>query len=85
MFAMPRTLTAPTNAEDPVVGGRRDPVRRRPYAAVVLAELPEPDEPAEPDDELEPESEEEDVDDEVLDDFDDAGELLDEEPRLSLR
>lgn len=42
--------------------------------------------PAEPDDELEPESEdEEDVDDEVVDGFDDAGELLDEEPRLSLR
>ncbi|GGQ11596.1 hypothetical protein GCM10010266_38490 [Streptomyces griseomycini] len=53
----------------------------RPYAAVVAPvdelEL-----------ELEPESEddEEDVDDEEEPDgFDDAGELLDEEPRLSLR
>jgi hypothetical protein len=52
---------------------------------VVLAELLEPDELDEPDDEPEPESEEEDVDDEVLDGFDDADELLDEEPRLSLR
>jgi hypothetical protein len=51
------------------------------YAAVLLlVELPEPDDP----DEEEPESEE-DVEDEEDDDFADAGELLDEEPRLSLR
>ncbi|MGC0376734.1 hypothetical protein RKD28_004250 [Streptomyces sp. SAI-229] len=80
---MPRTLTAPGNAEDPVVGRRQGPVRKRPYAAVVPAVLPEPEDPA---DELEPEPEEDDdVVDELLDDFDDAGELLDEEPRLSLR
>ncbi|BFO22312.1 hypothetical protein SHKM778_87000 [Streptomyces sp. KM77-8] len=93
MFAMPRTLTAPGNAEDPVVVRRRGPVREWPYAAVVLVELPEPDEPdepaeldepAEPAEEPAPESEEEGVDDEVLDGFG-AGELLDEEPRLSLR
>jgi hypothetical protein len=83
MFAMSRTLTAPGNAEDPVVGGRRGSVRKWPYAAVVLVELLEPDELDEP--EPESEDEEEDVEDDVLDDFDDAGELLDEEPRLSLR
>jgi hypothetical protein len=86
MFAMSRTLTAPGNAEDPVVGGRRGSVRKWPYAAVVLVELLEPDELDEPDEpEPESEDEEEDVEDDVLDDFDDAGELLDEEPRLSLR
>ncbi|GAA2546860.1 hypothetical protein GCM10010398_37410 [Streptomyces fimbriatus] len=78
MFAMLRTLTAPGNAEDPVVA-RRGPGSVRSYAAVVApADEPEP----------EPESEEddaEDVDEEESDDFDDAGELLDEEPRLSLR
>ncbi|GGQ71233.1 hypothetical protein GCM10010267_37930 [Streptomyces griseorubens] len=53
---------------------------------MVLVELPEePDE-----DELEPESDDDELDDEELDeedpeDLDDAGEELDEEPRLSLR
>ncbi|MBB5127045.1 hypothetical protein FHS32_003787 [Streptomyces albaduncus] len=60
-----------------------------PYAAVVLVELPEPDEPVdELEPEPEPESEEEEAEELVEaepDDFDDAGELLDEEPRLSLR
>lgn len=67
--------------------------RKRSYAAVVLVELPEPDDELEPepaveedDDEEEPEEEEDedDAEDESEDDFD-AGELLDEEPRLSLR
>ncbi|GAA3499919.1 hypothetical protein GCM10019016_070240 [Streptomyces prasinosporus] len=79
MFAMPRTLTAPGNAEDPVVGRRRGLAGTLPYAAVVA-----PADELEPELELEPESEEDD-DEEELDGFDDAGELLDEEPRLSLR
>jgi hypothetical protein len=56
------------------------------YAAVLLlVELLEPDD-EEPDDEPEPESEDdEDVEDEEDDEDDFAGELLDEEPRLSLR
>jgi hypothetical protein len=83
---MLRTLTAPGNAEDPVVGGRQGPVRSGPYAAVVLVELLEPEEPDdEPEPEPDPESEE--VEELVEDDPEDlaAGELLDEEPRLSLR
>lgn len=52
-----------------------------PYAAVVLVELLDEDEAEEDDDEPDPESED---DDEELDDFD-AGELLEDEPRLSLR
>ncbi|GJF23118.1 hypothetical protein SHO565_36820 [Streptomyces sp. HO565] len=49
---------------------------------VLEEELPEFDDEPEPDDE--PESEED--DEEVVEaDFDDAGELLDELPRLSLR
>jgi hypothetical protein len=54
---------------------------RRPYAAEVPAEVPVLDDfVSEEDDEVEVDDEVEDVDDE-----DDAGELLDEEPRLSLR
>ncbi len=58
------------------------------YAALVLAEeLPEPDDEPEPEDEEpeddEPESEEDEEEDAFEDD--DAGELLDELPRLSLR
>lgn len=93
---MLRTLAAPGNTEDPVVGRRRGPLESpaevRRYAAVVPAELPEPDEPddaLEPEPEPEPESDEEDEEDEeeeaVPEALDDAGELLDEEPRLSLR
>jgi hypothetical protein len=67
------------------------PCPEGPYAALVLAEeLPEPDdEPApeddepEEDEEDEPESEEDEEEDAFEDD--DAGELLDELPRLSLR
>ncbi|GAA4314570.1 hypothetical protein GCM10023086_35910 [Streptomyces venetus] len=51
---------------------------------VLLAELPELDDELEPELELDPDPEPESEDDE-LDDFDDAGELLDEEPRLSFR
>lgn len=47
---------------------------------LLLVELPVLDDVLEPEPEPEPESE----DDEELDDFD-AGELLDEEPRLSFR
>ena len=36
-------------------------------------------------DDFESDEDEEDVEEEDVDDFDDAGELLDEEPRLSLR
>lgn len=59
---------------------------RKCYAAVVLEEeLPElDDEDDEPEPDDEPESEEEDEED-VEAGFDDAGELLDELPRLSLR
>ncbi|GGR00051.1 hypothetical protein GCM10010261_52820 [Streptomyces pilosus] len=93
MFAMPRTLAGRGNTEDPVVGRRQGPGDTamsggRAYAAVVLVEPAEPDELDEPDDVLEPEPEsEEDAEEEDEDapaDFD-AGELLDEEPRLSLR
>ncbi|MBB5811680.1 hypothetical protein HNR72_002708 [Streptomyces collinus] len=65
-------------------GGRQGPVGIRPYAAVVLLEeLLVLDVELEP--ELdEPESEDDEPEDEVLDDFA-AGELLDEEPRLSFR
>jgi hypothetical protein len=53
-----------------------------PYAAVLPAELPVLEEP-----ESEEDEDVDDVDDEDVeeDDFDDAGELLDEEPRLSFR
>jgi hypothetical protein len=82
---MPRTLAAlrnPVNAEDPAVARRQGPGEKC-YAAVVLdEELPELDDEPEPDDE--PESEEDDEED-VEAGFDDAGELLDELPRLSLR
>jgi len=79
------TLTARGNAEDPAVGRRQGPVREASYAAELLpAEVPLLDDlESEEDEEL------------VLDDFvsepdvdgfeDDDGELLDEEPRLSLR
>lgn len=68
-------------------GGSR--VRSGAYAAVVLEEeLPEPedveDEP-EPDADDEDEPESEDEEDDAPDFDDDAGELLDELPRLSLR
>ncbi|GAA4992030.1 hypothetical protein GCM10023257_35790 [Streptomyces hyderabadensis] len=93
-----RTLTAPHNAEDPVAGRRQGLVRNGSragggagrgagrYAAVEpAAELPEPEEDAE-DVEDEPESEEdEEAEDEAAFEDDDAGELLDELPRLSLR
>lgn len=68
-------------------------VERRCYAAeLVLDELLEPDEELddedEPDDEeleeLDDESEEDDVEEDAVDGFD-AGALLDDEPRLSLR
>jgi hypothetical protein len=54
---------------------------------LLLVELPVPDEELEdePEEELEPELEPESEDDEELDDFDAAGALLDEEPRLSFR
>jgi hypothetical protein len=58
---------------------------------LLLVELPVPDEELEdePEEELEPElepePEPESEDDEELDDFDAAGALLDEEPRLSFR
>jgi hypothetical protein len=86
LFAMPRTLTARGNAEDPVARGRQGPVRIGAYAAVVLLleELPALDEELEA--ELdEPESEDDEPEDPELDDFAAAGELLDEEPRLSFR
>ncbi|GHK02539.1 hypothetical protein SY2F82_43360 [Streptomyces sp. Y2F8-2] len=66
------------NPEDPAVGRRRGPATRT-YAAEELVLDDEDDEADEDDD---PES---DDDEEELDDFDDAGLLLDEEPRLSLR
>ena len=85
------------NAEDPVARGRQGPVRSASYVPVgsaYAAELLE-DEPAlddfdsEDDEEDDVEEEEEDEaesDEEDVDDFDDdAGELLDELPRLSLR
>jgi hypothetical protein len=52
----------------------------RSYAAVLPAELPEPEEAE--DEDAEEDEEDEDVEE---DDFDDAGELLDDEPRLSFR
>ncbi len=62
------------------------------YAAVVLVELPEPDDELAPepdvaeDEDDEEEDDEDELDDDESDDDDfDAGELLDEEPRLSLR
>ena len=61
-------------------------MRIRPYAAVVLLleELPVLDDELEPElDEPESEDDEEELDEEELDDF--TGELLVEEPRLSLR
>ncbi|CAL9509680.1 hypothetical protein SUDANB70_03622 [Streptomyces sp. enrichment culture] len=59
------------------------------YAAVVLVELPEPDdelapEPEVVEDDVEEDDDAEDEEESDDDDFD-AGELLDEEPRLSLR
>jgi hypothetical protein len=60
-----------------------------PYAAEELLELDDeeldddPEELDESDDEDDVDAEDE--DDEVVDDFEDAGALLDEEPRLSLR
>lgn len=57
------------------------------YAAVEPAEeLPEPEDDDAEDDEDEPESEDdEEAEDEAAFEDDDAGELLDELPRLSLR
>lgn len=56
----------------------------RSYAAVVALELLEPADVLEPEPEPEEDVEEEVEEDEESDDFD-AGELLEEEPRLSLR
>ncbi|CAM5544737.1 hypothetical protein SFUMM280S_07977 [Streptomyces fumanus] len=66
-----------------IVGRRRGPGEENARAKTQAAL-------AEPEDEDDPESEEDDEDaeedeDEEDDDLDDAGELLDEEPRLSLR
>jgi hypothetical protein len=73
------------NAEDPVAGRRQGLVRSGPYAAELLEEVLELDVlESEDDEEVEPDDEDE-ADDEEVDGFDDAGALLDEEPRLSLR
>ncbi|KAF2779513.1 hypothetical protein STPH1_4180 [Streptomyces sp. OM5714] len=86
-----RTLTVSHHAEDPVVGRRQGLVRSGCYAAVEPAEeLPEPEDDEEEDDEDdEPESEDDEDDEEAEDEAafedDDAGELLEELPRLSLR
>ncbi|MDR6974833.1 hypothetical protein J2X68_001511 [Streptomyces sp. 3330] len=80
---MRRTLMAPGNAEDPVVVRRQGP-ESEPYAAELLpVEVPVLDD-------FESEVEDVEVDgfasEPDVDDFeDDAGELLDDEPRLSLR
>jgi len=81
------------NAEDPVARGRQGPVRSASYvpvgsayAAELLEEVPALDDFDSDDDEEDDVEEEEDESDaEDVDGFDDAGELLDEEPRLSLR
>ncbi|CAM5405466.1 hypothetical protein AQJ54_37720 [Streptomyces griseorubiginosus] len=74
------------NAEDPVVVRRQGPGSAAYAAELLLDEVPvlddfESEEDEEADDEESDELEELDVDDFE----DDAGELLDEEPRLSLR
>jgi hypothetical protein len=90
-FDMTSTLAARANAEDPAVLRQRGPGKTRGQRQGQAAELPaelvdaEDDEP-EPDvadpDEVEPDE----AEPAELDAFDDdAGLLLDEEPRLSLR
>jgi len=83
---MDRTLAGPWNAEDPAVVRRQGPVRNEPYAAELLLDEPLPDDfVSEEDDEDEDDEEVDDaLDEDAVDGFD-AGELLDEEPRLSLR
>ncbi|SMF57754.1 hypothetical protein SAMN02745830_04558 [Streptomyces sp. Amel2xC10] len=78
------------NAEDPTVVRRQGPGGVGSYAAEVPAEEPAlaDFEPAEDDveDVEEADEDDEESEDEDVDDLDaDAGELLDEEPRLSLR
>ncbi|GGR05499.1 hypothetical protein GCM10010251_21460 [Streptomyces aurantiogriseus] len=83
LFPAPESLPASANgpasanAEDPVVARRQGPGRKSYAAEVPAAELPVLDDFV---------SEEDDEDEaEDVDDLDDDGELLDEEPRLSLR
>jgi hypothetical protein len=75
---MASTVAGPGDAEDPAVVRRQGPAAG-PYAAE-LEELEELEEVV-VDDELESDDDEE----EVLDGFDAAGLLLEDEPRLSLR
>jgi hypothetical protein len=73
------------NAEDPAVVRRQGPGSKTYAAELLLDEVPELDDFVSEEDE---EDDEDDSDDDVdVDGFegDDAGELLDEEPRLSLR
>jgi hypothetical protein len=85
---MDRTLAGPRNAEDPAVVRRQGPVRNEPYAAELLLDEPLPDdfvsEEDDEDEEVDDEELDDELDEEAVDGFD-AGELLDEEPRLSLR
>jgi hypothetical protein len=76
------------NAEDPAVVRRRGPGSETYAAELLLDEEPELDDFASEEDEEDDEDDDDSDDDEVdVDGFedDDAGELLDEEPRLSLR
>ena len=79
-------------AENPAVVRRQGPVSECYAAELLLDEVPVLDDfdvdfESEDEDDDEDELDEESEDEEALDDFagDDAGELLDEEPRLSLR
>ncbi len=74
------------NAEDPVVVRRQGPGRAIYAAELLLDEVPVLDDfESEEDEEVEDEESDE-LEELDVDDFeDDAGELLDEEPRLSLR
>jgi hypothetical protein len=74
------------NAEDPAVVRRRGPGSETYAAELLLDEEPELDdfESEEDEEEDEDDSDDDEVDVDGFED-DDAGELLDEEPRLSLR
>lgn len=76
----------PGNAEDPAVVRRQGPGSETYAAELLLDEVPELDdfESEEDEEEDEDDSDDDEVDVDGFED-DDAGELLDEEPRLSLR